>query len=357
MSSPVKKYAYIHAKLRARLSKILDREFFFRLAGTSGLTEALHMLKGTEYEAVLRIYEETGDLKMGEIELFRREFETVKSIVKDVEDEVAGFVEGLLMYYEIEVLKNALRLWFDRTVRKRDIRHAVGYVIRERIIHDFSVDDIINAESPGDVEDTLEGSPYRDIVSRRLPEVLRRESPFPLEIDLDNLYYRSIFERIEALEDRDRETAKRFLSAEVDLENLNRIVRFNSFYDFSYEESLPYLLPHGRATGKGIFEKAGAAEKDEKALRRVYSSFLESYGISGFPLSESGGERNNLVLLNSLMDEILDREINKILYGYPFTIGIILAYLVRKRNEIQTLMSILNAQYYGLPEEKMRQMV
>jgi V/A-type H+-transporting ATPase subunit C len=355
MSSPVKKYAFIHAKLRARLSKLLDREFYYRLAGASGLTVALHMLKGTEYEVVPRTYDETGDLKMGELELFRREIETVEDIVRYVEDEVSDFVEGFLIYYEIAVLKHALRLWFDRAVRGRDIHHAVGYIVRKRIVHGFSVDDIINAEAPGTIEEALDGTPYRDIAARLLPEVVSRKSLFPLEIELDNFYYRSIFERLDGLRERDRETALRFLSAEVDLENLNRIVRFNSFYGYSFAESLPYLVPYGRT--RRAFEDIGAAEKDERNLKSLYSAFLASYGITDFPLSDTEGERNNLVLLNSLMEEIIDREINKILYGYPFTIGIILAYMVRKKNEIQRLMSILNAQYYELPEEKMRQMV
>ncbi|MFP4561756.1 MAG: V-type ATPase subunit [Spirochaetia bacterium] len=357
MSSPVKKYAFIHAKLRARLGKMLDREFFFRLSIASGLTEALHMLKGTEYEKVSDTYDETGDLKLGELELFRREIETVRNIVKYVEDEISGFVEGLLMYHEIEVLKHALRLWFDRTVRNRDIRRAVGYIIRERIVHDFRVDDIINAENPEGIEAALEGTPYRDIAVRHIPEVIQRGSLFSLETELDKFYYRTVFERLELLQGRDRNTAERFLSAEVDLENLNRIVRFNSFYDYSYKESLPFLLPYGRAVESGIFEGIESADKDERGRRRLYSVLLESYGLTDFPMSETSGEGNSLVLLNSLMEEIIDREIKKILYGYPFTIGIILAFIVLKQKEIRKLMSLLNAQYYELPEEKMRRIV
>jgi len=42
------------------------------------------------------------------------------------------------------------------------------------------------------------------------------------------------------------------------------------------------------------------------------------------------------------------------LSGYPFTVGIVLAYFVLKRNEMRKVRSILNAKYYKLSEERLQ---
>jgi len=45
-------------------------------------------------------------------------------------------------------------------------------------------------------------------------------------------------------------------------------------------------------------------------------------------------------------------EVKKMLAGYPFTIGIILAYFILKANEIRKIMTVLNAKFYNWPEER-----
>jgi len=47
-------------------------------------------------------------------------------------------------------------------------------------------------------------------------------------------------------------------------------------------------------------------------------------------------------------------EADRSLAGYPFSIGIVLAYFTRQREELRTIMTILNAKNYSLPEERIR---
>jgi V/A-type H+-transporting ATPase subunit C len=50
-------------------------------------------------------------------------------------------------------------------------------------------------------------------------------------------------------------------------------------------------------------------------------------------------------------------EVRKILTGYPFTIGIILAYFILKSDEIRKIMTVLNAKFYEWPEERILSLV
>jgi vacuolar-type H+-ATPase subunit C/Vma6 len=43
--------------------------------------------------------------------------------------------------------------------------------------------------------------------------------------------------------------------------------------------------------------------------------------------------------------------------GYPFTVGIILAYFVLKRDELKRLRTLINAKYYGKPQEQIESML
>ena len=57
------------------------------------------------------------------------------------------------------------------------------------------------------------------------------------------------------------------------------------------------------------------------------------------------------------MEEIMRHEVQRILTGYPFTIGILLAYFVLKRNELNKVRIILNAKQYGIKPERIESMI
>jgi vacuolar-type H+-ATPase subunit C/Vma6 len=73
MPGPLSKYAFINAKLRARISKILPEEIFTQLARAPSLEAALALLRETPFARLEEIYSGTGDLKQAELELLKNE--------------------------------------------------------------------------------------------------------------------------------------------------------------------------------------------------------------------------------------------------------------------------------------------
>ena len=53
----------------------------------------------------------------------------------------------------------------------------------------------------------------------------------------------------------------------------------------------------------------------------------------------------------------MKHEIQRILQGYPFTIGIILCYFLLKRDEIKRIKTVLNAKQYNIAEERIEGML
>ena len=150
MAGPLKTYAFINAKLRTRISKILPEQFIRQLIRARSLAESVQMLEETDFAPVQKVYERTGDIKTAELELVGRELQIYLELENLVEEDIRGFIHSLTGRFEIENLKNAVRLWFDRRVRGRSIEEARGYLLRRRIHYALDLDRIIDHdEFPG----------------------------------------------------------------------------------------------------------------------------------------------------------------------------------------------------------------
>ena len=119
--SRLQKYAFINAKLRARISNILSDEILGQMIKARSLLEAVKVLHDTPFQIVEDVYNQTGDLKLAELELYRKEISLYHELERYVKGDILDFVKALTRKYEIENLKAALRLWFDRVLSEREI--------------------------------------------------------------------------------------------------------------------------------------------------------------------------------------------------------------------------------------------
>jgi V/A-type H+-transporting ATPase subunit C len=350
MPGALKKYGFINAKLRARIGKILSEDFFQRMARSSSLTEAAALLRDTDFAVVESTYNKTGDLKMGELALIKREIDLYLEIVRLLEGGVAGFVRALSIRYEIENLKHALRLWFDRSVRNRSIQDSVGYIYRGAIYHSFDADEIINADDVEGVTRALRETPYARILEDKEARFKLLKSLFPFEVALDHYYYRQLLSETEKLAPRDREIAKKIIGVEIDLMNVNWMIRFKNSFNLSPDEAVKYIIPQGQDID------AETVRTSYESPVELLSSIINKRYTPMKPLltTETPDLGSRLVLIERLLEEIMLYEVRRTLSGYPFTVGVVLAYFLLKRNEIKKVMTILNAKYYSLSEERIK---
>ncbi len=351
----LQKYAFINAKLRARISKILPEQAIGNLLRAPTLIEAVQLLRGTDYEVLESVYSQTGDLKMAELTLFTREVRLHQELERYVAAEVLVFVRALTARFEAETLKNALRLWFEQQVRRRPVEQRTAYLYREKIHHDLPLDRIVNAGPMEEVIEALEDTPYQEILRREAPKVSSLESLFPVEIALDHAYYRGLLAAVAGLDARDRAIARRVVGVDIDMRNIDWLIRFRSFYNLPLAEALRYVIPEGRHVDGGAI----AAAYEGENLGAVVSDLLKAGypGFSGLASAQSGDSASRLVFMERLLEQIMLREVQRSLAGYPFTIGVILAYTVLKEREISTVTTILNAKFYGWSEERIQEVL
>jgi len=346
LPTPVKRYAFINAKLRARLSKVLNKEFYERLSSVSSLNEAMILLKSTDFAPAAAVYEKTGDLKMSELELFKAEVNLLKDLQSYCSKDVKEFIEALLCRYEIDSIKNALRLWFDKQVRKRDVSYTSGYLFRETILNPVNIDALINAADLNALIQIFEKTPYIEIFQQKQWYSGIETSVFQLENALDLFYYKQLLEAVKMLPDRDQQILKKIIGVQIDIENIIRTVRFADFYHLNSKDIVKYAIPGGMYVNLKSIEKAASTGSIKDSLPILMAKgYGKIFALSGFDRTSVS---DRILIIEGVLNTILENEIRKMLTGYPFTIGIVISYFLIKRRETGRVMKILNAVNYHL---------
>lgn len=351
MKSAVSSYAFINAKLRGRLSRIIPHQTLMTMVHARSLEEAVHVLEQTPYAPVVPVYQETGDILLTELEIERINRSGLEEIRRSVAQfgrtDVASFVTILLMRFELWAVKSALRLWFERQVRGRSIEGKVSYLIRSE---GTDIESIVNAGDTDTIVNLLSDRPFGAVLKGAISTIGSSHSLFETEIALDRWYYRTLADATTHLSGRDRPIARRLIGMEIDTINVNWVVRLRMFYSGDSARAVggAQLLPGGSIVDQKTLDSAMTARNPAEPLTERISSWVRA------PLGEepSTDHENaairSLAVLESLLQQMLLAESRRILGGYPFTIGVVLSYFLLSRQEARSITTVLNGKYYRL---------
>jgi V/A-type H+-transporting ATPase subunit C len=352
MGQQLRTYGFINAKLRARISKIIAGDTLERMIKAPSVEEAFRIVSDTPFGVAGEVYAKTGNLKLAELEILKREIGLYLEIEKYIKGDTQEFVRTLASRFEIDNLKNALRLFFTRTQRKRPVEELSSYLVRERILYDIAVDEIIKSNSLDEIVQILSETPYAGIVEKYKADLEKDRSLFRLEIALDKFYYQSLIGDIKKLTPQDRKTALRLIGIEIDIQNIDWIIRFKTYYDLSMETVMDLVIQGGQMLPSQSIRDAFQSQNPNTVLGDIVNKYYP--GLSSMLSSQGSDAGARLLLIERILEQIMSYEVRHILEGYPFTIGILLSYLALKRNEMRMVMTILNAKLYDLPEDRIR---
>lgn len=348
MAGAVRQYGFINAKLRSRLSLLLDEAFFKRLREAPSLAEALQYVKESPYREEAALYETSGDLKTVEAALWRREIALVAELSRYLSGELASFHSALLLRYETDIVRNAVRLWFDAHIKRKSIGGEVGYLYSQPLVHDISLEALVNAEDFPSLIETVKDTPYAGLLKDSEEDLIGRSKLFDFENRLDRFFYQQLLDAVRGLKPSDSKIAEELIQMEIDLRNVDRIARLALFYPPEARHAADIVIPGGGFSGQ-LLDRALSVKRGEDAAALLLS---ERYGKNS---ASSFASHAKLPMLEGMLRQIRREKTLSLLQGYPFTIGVILAYIFLKRKEIGALISILNAHYYGLSPSEMRE--
>ena len=334
------KYAFANAKIRAMRSYLLEPATFDLLIEAPDQYACLDILKKTPYQAVV-----TG-LPEQNITLAALEKEFVKydlAIYRKVEGTLGSriereFVELLRQRYELEEIKVILRIWHHKLpVNWQD------HVFPGRIVHDINFGQLVAAQHIEEFILLLDQTPYKSALLKARQIYKERNSSFYLEAALDVDYYERLIECIGRFSSVDRKVASRILGIEVDIENINWLIRLRKYYSLGIGEMLEWFIPGGQWVHKDSVRKHYTTD----GLTKV----VESVSLGPYARIKELAQ-DNVMLIENFLYEVLLREVNVALSGFPFTIGTVMGYLVLKQRETKNILSLLHAKEYGWHKEE-----
>ena len=350
----VSEYGYINAKLRARLSSILTEDFQSSLINSENIDAAMIVLEQYGYSSLVNTWNNTADIQSVEFELFRNFIAAYRLVLKNTNDELKATVELLSVKPEIENIKTALRLWYSSVKRGRPVSHRSAYVYKE-IIHE-SIDwvSLINAVSFEDIVNVFENTIYSEIF-RNITEIDKDTGIFGLELKLDKFYYRILRDNTTGLRDSDKKILDDIIATEIDLQNISWIIRYHHFYKLKSDKLAEILIPGGHGIDLGIIKTSGDSENSKiipfDFLKKNYPE------IAQISLSDKHNFSNQAILFEQLLDETRKNRFNRMLTGYPFTIGIILVFFFMVEREIKFISTLLNGKNYNIQNERLGEML
>ena len=104
------RYAFINAKLRARMGAMLESGQIEQLMRCQTLEELFYALRSTTYEPLLEIYNESGDVQRLEAYLLHRNVQLHLDVAKYMKGMHEDAVLALTRKLEVENLKSVIRL-------------------------------------------------------------------------------------------------------------------------------------------------------------------------------------------------------------------------------------------------------
>jgi vacuolar-type H+-ATPase subunit C/Vma6 len=334
-------YAFLNAKVRGKLGKLISRAQYKELIRAPDVMSACMVLRGTEYRDLIGDMMSAQDLPRIEGTLVEYLIAAHREVYDSAKGYVRRFIEELLRQYEVENLKVLLRAWNAQEERT--------LIYRGRICNEIPVDALLEAQSLEEIIVLLGDTPYRKPLTLARGDYEKTGSLFPLEVALDKELYEATWDVVRELPAADRKIASRLLGIEADILNINRILRFKRYYGLGLAEVVHAMVPGGLRV-KEEFVREVYPGGDETSLMAALLT-----GVYGSlpPQVVAEKEARGFDRLEGFLKETYLQQLRQTLGGYPFTIGTVMAYLRLKKAEVSNLITSLNAKALHLPPEEL----
>jgi V/A-type H+/Na+-transporting ATPase subunit C len=274
-------------------------------------------------------------------QVLKRLADTFDAVMHLLPGTARDLVAQLYRRYEVDNVKALLR-----GVERGTPWDQVRYVLFP--LGSFTVLDaqrIIESESVSAAVEQLQGTPYYDTLSHAMKRYTAEQSLFPLEVALDLEYWRRLWRGIGQLPRSGQIPARRVVGSLLDTNNLMWAIRYRINHHLSEEEIVNYTLPFGYRVHDEDIQAIAAGADIASAVRRLYPELDDVGPLIQEP--QSGLPELEVRLLR------LDVEVYRATFaGYPFHVGIPIAYLLLAGMEIQDLTVLIEAKSSRMPPER-----
>ena len=335
-------YAYINARVRVMLSKLLDSDQWQSLYESPNLSSLITRLDSDPYAGWFKGLSDKEIAQSLEKKVSVELVATEKKVSSYLEGVPADLMGMMSEQYDIEQMKKGLRCWSQRkpfNIPEEDLvtgRNNIDW----NIFNDSKqhIDKIISS---------LNSTPFSKALADGKEMYLKTKSVFFLESALERNHFAGILEKIKSLGSNDRKCVSKLIGMQIDILNIKNLIRSRLYFKLPPALIKHVVYPGGKHIKENICFECYLAKSDH--------DFIKGLAVKPFD------RLNNLIseqelkdassLLMGVLSNIFYKEIKNTLRGFPFSLGIPMAYILLYRWELKQIQALFWSKYLGVTED------
>jgi ATP synthase A1 C subunit len=335
------RYGFVNARVGALKSHLLDSLEMKTLIESRNFDDALALLKNTAYGKELT--------KLSSPTLVDIENVLSKSMLTDYEKlamSVTGGTKKFLAHYAKRFEIEALKMLLIMKSRGEEVKDYPW--ILQRIMTVEMAEKLVDMGTPGEMVEMLRFTEYYQVLHKAVSEYNEGGSSYPFIDALDSYYYGRLNNILRKMGGKDRSIAEHLIGIEVDAKNLLIALRVRG----TDENISDYLMPmRYRLTDSEL--TAAFNTKSPTEIPQIFQRYTDiiSAGVKEYEETQSF-----FALENEFRQHIL-KENSRLFGGDRFNIGVPIAFLNLKENEIRNLTAILQGKEEDLSAEQIEETV
>lgn len=337
-------YSVVHARVRAMYSTMIPPGVWTDLCEAADFTALVGVLKETVYGPYLADVEDE-DLtpRRAVYQLNGHLADAFATVIRLAPSHARHLLSQYYRLFEVDNLKAILRgvvtgASWDQI---RYMLFSLGSFTA------LPAQAMVEAGSIGEAVERLRDTPYYDTLAHAMERYTAEQSLFPLEVALDLSYWREMWHSVNQLPAADRAQGLRIVGSLVDLNNLMWAIRYRVYHHLSEEEIINYTLPLGyRVQDEDLCAIAAGADITQ-VLVSIYPDLADVDTLLQDP-------RSGLPKLELRLQRHIVEECQAAFIGYPFHVGVLLAYLLLNKLEIQDLTVLIEAKSLHMSADRFR---
>ncbi len=200
-------------------------------------------------------------------------------------------------------------------------------------------DELLNTDSVPELLRHLQKTRYNRIATQALRRYEERPDPFLLDATLDQQFYSELIDRARQLESPDRDETLDLIGRIVDRHNLVWSLRYRYNYELQASEVLYLAIDGGRILNRQELQHILQADTLDEAIAVLPASL---FGDKAVP--------KQILLIEAMLRRNLHDRARGLMRRSPSALTSVLAYLVLRFGDINTLYAIVHARIYGIDD-------
>ena len=337
-------YSAVAAKMRAMTGKLVKKQEYEQMATLGSVAEVVNYLK--KYPSYQKLFasESEFDIHRGRVEaLFQ------KSIYADFAKIYAfsglkqrKFLDVYYIRYEIAILKNCLRMLFDKRDVMLDLSEFQSFFEKRSAL---DVVKLGNSKSIAEFVENSRGSIFYPALKKL--DGVTEATLFDYENALNLFYIRRMWnEFAKVMKERDLKVIREIYGSQIELMNLEWIYRAKKYYHMVPADIYAFIVPIHYKLHTDLFKQIVEAPTVEEMGKLLKSCYYARFK-----------ERLDSASLETIYEELIEK-IHKIgSRKYPYSIICIETYLYRKEKEVDKLTTLIECVRYGLSIEETKKYI